>query len=99
MVVPTCLHGETFDDWAIFQGMIGGPFFAQFLPGWISNLALLVRGEERWSPWRSSLRFTASADLCSHTGFLWTSSCSDVSSKSRRRGHRDWAGVVPERSS
>jgi cytochrome b subunit of formate dehydrogenase len=49
-------YWEKFDYWAVFWGMlvIGGSglmlwfpqFFAQFLPGWVFNVALLVHGEE-----------------------------------------------------
>jgi cytochrome b subunit of formate dehydrogenase len=49
-------YWEKFDYWAVFWGMliIGGSglllwfpqFFAQFLPGWMFNVALLVHGEE-----------------------------------------------------
>ncbi len=49
-------YWEKFDYWAVFWGMfiIGGSglllwfpfFFAQFLPGWIFNIATLVHGEE-----------------------------------------------------
>jgi len=49
-------YWEKFDYWAVFWGMfiIGGSglllwfpfFFAQFLPGWIFNVATLVHGEE-----------------------------------------------------
>ena len=49
-------YWEKFDYWAVFWGMaiIGGSglllwfplFFAQFLPGWVFNLATLVHGEE-----------------------------------------------------
>lgn len=49
-------YWEKFDYWAVFWGMfiIGGSglllwfplFFAQFLPGWIFNIAALVHGEE-----------------------------------------------------
>ena len=49
-------YWEKFDYWAVFWGMaiIGGSglllwfpvFFAQFLPGWMFNIAALVHGEE-----------------------------------------------------
>jgi len=49
-------YWEKFDYWAVFWGMaiIGvsgymlwfGPFFAQFVPGYMLNVALLVHGEE-----------------------------------------------------
>ena len=49
-------YWEKFDYWAVFWGMaiIGGSglllwfplFFANFLPGWVFNLATLVHGEE-----------------------------------------------------
>jgi cytochrome b subunit of formate dehydrogenase len=49
-------YWEKFDYWAVFWGMfiIGGSglllwfpqFFANFFPGWIYNIALLVHGEE-----------------------------------------------------
>jgi cytochrome b subunit of formate dehydrogenase len=49
-------YWEKFDYWAVFWGMaiIGGSglllwfpvFFAQFLPGWMFNIATLVHGEE-----------------------------------------------------
>ncbi|MCL4762638.1 MAG: cytochrome b/b6 domain-containing protein [Burkholderiales bacterium] len=49
-------YWEKFDYWAVFWGMfiIGGSglllwfpfFFAQFLPGWVFNIAMLVHGEE-----------------------------------------------------
>ena len=49
-------YWEKFDYWAVFWGMaiIGGSglllwfpvFFAQFLPGWMFNIASLVHGEE-----------------------------------------------------
>jgi cytochrome b subunit of formate dehydrogenase len=49
-------YWEKFDYWAVFWGMgiIGGSglvlwmpeFFAQLLPGWLFNVALLVHGEE-----------------------------------------------------
>jgi cytochrome b subunit of formate dehydrogenase len=49
-------YWEKFDYWAVFWGMfiIGGSglmlwfpfFFAQFLPGWVFNIATLVHGEE-----------------------------------------------------
>jgi cytochrome b subunit of formate dehydrogenase len=49
-------YWEKFDYWAVFWGMfiIGGSgfmlwfptFFAQFLPGWVFNVAMIVHGEE-----------------------------------------------------
>ena len=49
-------YWEKFDYWAVFWGMfiIGGSgfmlwfptFFAQFLPGWVFNIAMIVHGEE-----------------------------------------------------
>jgi cytochrome b subunit of formate dehydrogenase len=49
-------YWEKFDYWAVFWGMfiIGGSglllwfptFFAQFMPGWVFNIATLVHGEE-----------------------------------------------------
>ena len=49
-------YWEKFDYWAVFWGMfiIGGSgmllwfptFFAQFVPGWLFNIAMLVHGEE-----------------------------------------------------
>ncbi|MGE5160202.1 MAG: formate dehydrogenase subunit gamma [Betaproteobacteria bacterium] len=49
-------YWEKFDYWAVFWGMfiIGGSgfmlwfptFFAQFLPGWVFNVATIVHGEE-----------------------------------------------------
>jgi cytochrome b subunit of formate dehydrogenase len=49
-------YWEKFDYWAVFWGMfiIGGSgfmlwfpmFFAEFLPGWVFNIAMIVHGEE-----------------------------------------------------